>query len=141
MSDSVSIMQNIIDFSKQFLGFPYRRGSRDTKSFDCSGFTSFVFNHFGYNIGRSCVLQIQQGVKVTLEELQMGDLIFFKGQNDKSDKVGHVGIVTSNDKNGNVKFIHACRRGVIIDELSKSSYYKCRYITGTRVLMVLSKTE
>jgi poly-gamma-glutamate capsule biosynthesis protein CapA/YwtB (metallophosphatase superfamily)/cell wall-associated NlpC family hydrolase len=132
--DSISIVQNIIDFSKQFLGVPYRMGSKGTKSFDCSGFTSFVFNNFGYDIGRNCISQIQQGVKVMLEELQIGDLIFFKGRNDKSNKVGHVGIVVSNDENGNVRFIHACRRGVIIDELSTSSYYKRRYITGLRIL-------
>jgi cell wall-associated NlpC family hydrolase len=132
--DSISIVQNIIDFSKQFLGAPYRRGSKGTKSFDCSGFTSFVFNNFGYNLGSSCISQIQQGVKVMLKELQIGDLIFFKGRNDKSNKVGHVGIVVSNDENGNVKFIHACRRGVIIDELNKSSYYQHRYITGLRIL-------
>ncbi|MDR1984478.1 MAG: CapA family protein [Prevotellaceae bacterium] len=132
--DTASIVQNIIDFSKQFLGIPYRTGSKGPKSFDCSGFTSFVFENFGYRIGTNCLSQIQQGMKVVLEELQIGDLVFFKGRNDKSNKVGHVGIVVANDEVGNIKFIHACRRGVIIDELNKSSYYKRRYITGLRIL-------
>ncbi|MDR1553368.1 MAG: CapA family protein [Prevotellaceae bacterium] len=132
--DSISVMQSLIDFSKQFLGVPYRMGSKGTKSFDCSGFTSFVFGNFGYNIGRNCISQIQQGMRVVMDELQTGDLIFFKGRNDNSNKVGHVGIVVSNDEDGNVRFIHACRRGVTIDELSKSPYYKRRYITGLRIL-------
>ncbi|MDR2293484.1 MAG: CapA family protein [Prevotellaceae bacterium] len=133
MSDS-AVIQNIIEFSKQFLGVPYRWGAKGVKSFDCSGFTSFVFDNFGYKIGANCVAQIQQGMRVILEELKIGDLIFFKGRNDKSNKVGHVGIVISNDENGNVQFIHACRRGVTIDELNKSLYYKRRYITGLRIV-------
>jgi poly-gamma-glutamate capsule biosynthesis protein CapA/YwtB (metallophosphatase superfamily) len=132
--DSILPVQNIIDFSKQFLGVPYRFGSKGIKSFDCSGFTAFVFGNFGYNIGATCISQIRQGIKVVKEELQIGDLIFFKGRNSKSDKAGHVGIVVSNDEDGNIKFIHACNRGVIIDELNKAPYYKQRYITGLRIL-------
>ncbi|MDR3227561.1 MAG: CapA family protein [Prevotellaceae bacterium] len=132
-NDNISVMQRIIEFSKQFLGIPYHRGSKGPKSFDCSGFTSFVFGNFGYQIGASCLTQIQQGMKVMQDELQTGDLIFFKGRNNKSNNVGHVGIVISNDKNGNVQFIHSCLRGVIIDELNKSSYYKSRYIMGLRI--------
>jgi poly-gamma-glutamate capsule biosynthesis protein CapA/YwtB (metallophosphatase superfamily)/cell wall-associated NlpC family hydrolase len=133
ISDSV-VIQNIIDFSKQFLGLPYRFGSKGVESFDCSGFTSFVFGNFGYEIGANCISQIRQGMKVMMDELRTGDLIFFKGRNSKSNKAGHVGIVISKDENGNVQFIHACRRGVTIDELNKSSYYKRRYITGLRIL-------
>jgi cell wall-associated NlpC family hydrolase len=132
--DTASIMKKIVDFSKQFLGIPYRRGSKGIKSFDCSGFTSFVFRKFGYEIGATCLNQIQQGMTVVREDLQTGDLIFFKGRNDKSDKVGHVGIVVSNDMNGNVRFIHACLRGVIIDDLNRSAYYKSRYIKGLRIV-------
>jgi cell wall-associated NlpC family hydrolase len=133
-ADSISSIQNIIDFSKQFLGTPYRRGSKGPKTFDCSGFTSFVFKNFGYRLSSSCTTQVKQGEQVEKTELKTGDLIFFKGRNAKSKRVGHVGIVLSNDERGNVTFIHACRRGVRIDELNKSGYYKPRYITGLRVL-------
>ena len=133
-SDSALMVQNIIDFSKQFLGIPYRKGSKGPSAFDCSGFTSFVFANFGYLLSSSCVNQIHQGTKVILGELKTGDLIFFKGRDNKSSRVGHVGIVIENDETGNIKFIHACRRGVIIEELNKSVYYKTRYITGLRVL-------
>jgi cell wall-associated NlpC family hydrolase len=133
-NDTILLIQSIIDFSKQFLGIPYRLGSKGPKSFDCSSFTSFVFQNFGYQIGSNCISQIQQGMKIMREELQSGDLIFFKGRNNESSRASHVGIVVSNDENGNIKFIHACRRGVIIDELNKSPYYQSRYITGLRVL-------
>ncbi|MDR2682837.1 MAG: CapA family protein [Dysgonamonadaceae bacterium] len=133
LENSITNTQNIIDFSKQFLGIPYRRGSKGPKSFDCSGFTSFIFKNFGYRLSSSCTQQVTQGIPIGKEELKTGDLIFFKGRNAQSRRVGHVGIVLSNEE-GNVKFIHACRRGVLIDELNKSSYYKSRYVTGLRVL-------
>lgn len=131
---SSSLAKNIIDFSRQFIGKPYRRGSVGPNSFDCSGFTSYVFKKFGYNLNRTCLSQINQGEKVEKENLKTGDLIFFKGRNAKSSRAGHVGIVVDNDSSGNLTFIHASRRGVIIDNLSHSEYYKPRYITGLRVL-------
>ncbi|MDR2139362.1 MAG: CapA family protein [Tannerella sp.] len=132
--DSTSLTQTLIDYSKQFLGHSYRRGSKGPKMFDCSGFTSFVFGKFGYLLSPSCVTQVKQGTQVMKEELKTGDLIFFKGRNAASSRVGHVGIVVSNDANGNIVFIHACRRGVKMEELNKSPYYKPRYVTGLRIL-------
>ncbi|MDL2224547.1 CapA family protein, partial [Bacteroidales bacterium OttesenSCG-928-M06] len=128
------LAQNIIDFSCQFIGKPYRRGAKGPNTFDCSGFTSYVFEKFGYRLGPACISQINQGTKVDKDNLKAGDLIFFKGRNAKSSRVGHVGIVVENDGSGNLKFIHASRRGVIIDNLNTSAYYKPRYVTGLRVL-------
>jgi cell wall-associated NlpC family hydrolase len=132
--DSTSLTQDIIDYSKRFIGHSYRRGSKGPETFDCSGFTSFVFKKFGYQLSPSCVTQVKQGTQVVKEELKTGDLIFFKGRNAASNRVGHVGIVVSNDENGNIVFIHACRRGVKMEELNKSPYYKPRYVTGLRIL-------
>jgi cell wall-associated NlpC family hydrolase len=128
-----SFAENIVSYSKNYLGLPYRRGSKGPHNFDCSGFTSFVFNNFGYKLSSGCVEQVNQGAKIDKEQLQTGDLIFFKGRNVKSSRVGHVGIVVSNDK-GNITFIHACNRGVIIENLNKSEYYKPRYVTGCRII-------
>ncbi|MDR0393703.1 MAG: CapA family protein [Tannerella sp.] len=127
------LARNIIEFSKKYLNRPYRRGTNGPNTFDCSGFTHYIFKHFGYDLNTGCTSQIHQGTKIKKEELKTGDLIFFKGRNAKSTYVGHVGIVVSND-NGRISFIHACRRGVIIEELEKSAYYKPRYVTGLRVI-------
>lgn len=128
------VAQNIINFSQQFIGKPYRSGSKGPNSFDCSGFTSYIFENFGFDLNRTCVSQVNQGVKVDKKDLKKGDLIFFKGRNAKSSRVGHVGIVVDNDGDGNLTFIHASRRGVIIDNLKASAYYQPRYVTGLRVL-------
>ncbi|MDR1369976.1 MAG: CapA family protein [Dysgonamonadaceae bacterium] len=133
--ESDTLAAQIIEFSKQYLGMPYRRGSKGPNSFDCSGFTHYVYKHFGYRLGASCREQINEGEKVDKENLKPGDLIFFKGRNSKAKYTGHVGIVISNESGSNLEFIHASgSRGIKIEELEKSDYYKLRYITGLRIL-------
>jgi len=129
-----NLASDIIEYSKQYLGLPYRRGAKGPKSFDCSGFTQYVYKNFGYKLGASCTSQITEGEKIDKAELKPGDLIFFKGRNAKSKYTGHVGIVVSNEPDRNLEFIHACNRGIIIEELEKSEYYMPRYITGMRIL-------
>ncbi|MDR1814686.1 MAG: CapA family protein [Tannerella sp.] len=127
------LADEIIEYSKQFLGCPYRRGSKGPNRFDCSGFTSYVFKHFGYQLNSDSRSQVKQGTRLNTKELRTGDLVFFKGRNSRSERIGHVGIVVSNDE-GRFSFIHACFRGVIIEDFDRSDYYKARYITGLRVL-------
>ncbi|MCL1938130.1 MAG: CapA family protein [Candidatus Azobacteroides sp.] len=128
------LAQDVINYSMQFIGTPYHRGTQGPTSFDCSGFTSFIFHNFGYKLSPGCVTQVNQGIKIDQKELRTGDLIFFKGRNANSERVGHVGIVVSNKGGGDITFIHASSRGVILDKLNSSSYYKPRYVTGLRVL-------
>ncbi len=134
-SDSLTKAENIICYSKLYLGRPYRRGSKGPGGFDCSGFTSFVFRKFGYSLGASSGSQAVQGDRLKeTDHVKPGDLIFFKGRNSKADRVGHVGIVISNEGNGNLKFIHAeCNVGISIDDLNKP-YYKTRYVGCSRIL-------
>jgi len=127
--------QSIIDFSKQYLGVPYRRGAKGPTSFDCSGFTAFVFKQFGYTLHASAATQITQGSRVVTEELRAGDLVFFKGRNRQLNRVGHVGIIVANDGAGNISFIHASRgKGITIDRLYDGAYYQARYLEGRRVI-------
>ena len=134
LTSEIEICDDIISFSEQYLGTPYRRGATGPNRFDCSGFTVFVFKNFGFTLSRSCINQVNEGTLVAQNDLKKGDLIFFKGRSLKSKHVGHVGIVISNEGNDEITFIHAsCRKGVTIDKLD-SKYYKTRYITGLRVL-------
>lgn len=126
--------EDIIEFSKQYLGTPYRGGRKGPDAFDCSGFTHFVFKNFGVQLTPQCSSQIHQGERIEKENLQIGDLVFFKGRNAKSNRAGHVGIVISNE-NGKISFIHASsKRGVVINEIESSKYYNSRYITGLKVI-------
>jgi len=67
----------IIAYAMKFLGTPYVYGATGPSSFDCSGFTSYVYrNVLGIDIGRDTYAQIGAGREVSQSELQPGDLIF-----------------------------------------------------------------
>jgi len=125
---SSSLGQQIVDYAMTFKGYPYVYGGSTPSGFDCSGFTSYVYKHFGYSISRSSSAQANNGVAVAKSDLQLGDLVLFKGQNSSS--IGHVGIYI-----GNNQFIHAStyKTGVKISSLSAGSYIQ-RYVTARRII-------
>lgn len=112
---------DIVAYAKQFLGCKYVYGGMSPSGFDCSGFTSYVYKHFGYSLNRTSSGQQSNGVGVDKSNLKPGDILCF---------TGHVGIYI-----GGNSFIHAANpsKGVIITSLS-DSYYVKNYITARRIL-------
>ena len=112
---------DIIAYAKQYLGCKYVYGGMSPSGFDCSGFTSYVYKHFGYSLNRTSSGQRSNGVAVDKSNLQAGDILCFNG---------HVGLYI-----GGGSFIHAANpsKGVIISSLSES-YYTKNYITARRIL-------
>ena len=131
--NKVAITDSLINYGKLFLDTPYRYGSTGTSSFDCSGFTSFVFSNFGYNLDRSSADQAEQFDPVQPENVKTGDLVFFSGRR-KSHRVGHVGIVVSANDEGDFDFIHASVHNGVTISNSAESYYKNRFIKANRVI-------
>ncbi len=125
---------DILNYGSKYLGKPYRSGGKGPQSFDCSGYTAFVFGAFGYKLGSSSAGQ-EREVPLILnrKKLQKGDLVFFEGRR-KNGKVGHVGIVSSISSNGDFEFIHASTTSGVIVSSSKEPYYASRYLRGGRVL-------
>ena len=116
---------DIAAYARNFLGCRYVYGSAGPNTFDCSGLTMYVYQHFGYSLSHSSKVQATQGRAVT-GDLQPGDILVFS--ND-GKTVGHVGIYIGNDQ-----FIHAAdsSTGVVIGRLSdrwnKSKYWGARRI-------------
>ena len=127
-------VNGLLVYAHQFRGVPYRRGAMSPRAFDCSGFTSYVFKEFGYKLNRCASAQINNGKRVNRTELQRGDLVFFGGRGNGRG-IGHVGIVTKVDENGDgFSFIHAsCHNGITVSH-SSESYYRARYRAACRVL-------
>ena len=104
---------DLIEYAKQFLGNPYVWGGTSlTKGADCSGFTMRIFEHFGYSLSRTSAAQSNNGRRVSLSEIQPGDLLFY----NHGSRIGHVAIYI-----GNGQIIHASteRTGIIIS----NAYY------------------
>ena len=102
----ISLQDSVINFGMRFLSTSYRYGGTSTRGFDCSGFTSHVYNQFGYSLERSSRDQARQFPAVSKKDLQTGDLVFFEGRSQNGN-VGHVGIVTERKANGEFNFLHA----------------------------------
>lgn len=120
---------SVVDYAKQFLGYRYvSGGSSPSTGFDCSGFTSYVYSHFGVSLSRTTSGQNSNGTYVDRSNLQAGDILVFRNRQNTS--VGHVGIYIGGDS-----FIHSgnTSTGVCIGSMS-SSYYSTRYVGARRVL-------
>lgn len=133
-SAGITISESIIQTAMKFIGTRYRRGTAGPKTFDCSGFTSYIFGKMNILLSRSSRDQYRQGEAVKkIADLKRGDLVFFGGSR-ATRSVGHVGIVTEVAEDGkSFNFVHAACSGVKVDN-SKSSYYSRRYIGARRVL-------
>lgn len=127
------LVTSLLETAKAYLGTPYHYGGTTPKGFDCSGFVRFVFGTFGIGLDRSSYAQATQGQLVSREQIQPGDLLFFKTRG-KQNRISHVGIYL-----GEGQFIHAGswggpgKRGVKIGALD-SSYYFNRLVSARRML-------
>lgn len=129
-----SIIDHLLEYAFQFKGRPYCRGGKGPSSFDCSGFTYYVFKKIALKLSASSSTQYSQGASIDRKKLQRGDLVFFKGRNSTASRVGHVGLVSEVLPGGKFKFIHAsCSKG-ICEESSDAFYYSTRYVGARRVI-------
>ena len=123
----------LIAFSKTLKGITYKYSSTDPrKGFDCSGFITYVFNHFDIKVPRTSVGFTNEGKDVTLAETRPGDLILFTGTDSTIRTVGHMGIITrSGDK---VVFIHSTSgKAYGVTETTLNPYYMGRFVKVIRV--------
>lgn len=123
----VSKGEEVANYAKTLLGKSYVYGGVGPNSFDCSGFTQYVYSKFGVNLSHSASAQANIGTTVSKANLQLGDMVFFS---QGGSSIGHVGIFV-----GNNSFIHAAnpQKGVVITSLS-DGYYTTNYKTAKRVL-------
>lgn len=126
-------IDQMISYAKKFLGTPYHYSGTSPSGFDCSGFINYVMGGFGFSLSRTSYDLAELGKTVKLVDIQPGDLMFFKGRNVKSTRVGHVALVVEVTPDA-INFIHASSsRGVVIDNFKTSKYYIPRYIKAKRM--------
>ena len=120
------LRRSLVNSARDFIGVPYLWGGISVETgFDCSGLTMTVYQLNGLDLPRHSAAQYDAGEPIDRNDLQKGDLVFFKTRG--RGIVSHVGIYI-----GNGRFIHAPSRGknIRIDSLS-DEYYAARYV-GSR---------
>lgn len=122
--------EEIAEYAKQFLGSKYVYGGSGPSTFDCSGFTMYVYKNFGISLSHSARAQSSNGTYVSKEELEPGDLVFFKDY-ETMDGIGHCGIYI-----GDGNFIHASSGTGYCVKISTllSGSYNTRYETARRLI-------
>ena len=117
----------VVETAKNYIGYKYVYGASGPNSFDCSGFTSYVFRLHGVSLSRTAKGQYSNGSAVSRADLQPGDLVMF---GTSVSGINHVGIYI-----GGGKIVHAANpsRGVTIDTIN-SGYYNNNYVGARRVI-------
>lgn len=125
----------IIATGKKYLGTPYEFGAKlgQTRTFDCSSFTNYLYELQGIDMPRSSRQQSQLGTSVARADLRAGDLMFFTSSSRKNltgtNRVGHVGIYM-----GNGKILHTYKVGVGVAITNFSGYWTDNYLFSKRVI-------
>jgi len=145
MADSIGTNASpdqLLAYAQKLIGTPYHFASSSPGyGFDCSGFVGYVFRSFNFIVPRSSCEYINIGEKLSLPEAKPGDIILFTGTEHRSRRIGHIGIIMSNDEDG-VKFIHSTsgkEHGVTVSAMDER--YQRRFVRIVRVLKQNDDTQ
>ena len=120
-AEIAGMREQILTVARKQLGDPYRAGGAGPHSFDCGGFTQFVFERaLGVDIARTSWGQYEQVERIKTKDALPGDLVFFF-----EGGAHHVGIYV-----GNGQMIDAPRPGKRISVNPISGSWWGRSFTG-----------
>ncbi|MGW8168940.1 MAG: C40 family peptidase [Sulfurovaceae bacterium] len=126
---NMSKVDELISLAKSKLGSSYEPTKAGPDHFDCSGFVYYLFTTIGISIPRTSIGQSESGKKLTREELEKGDMLFFDTY--QRNHINHSGVYL-----GDGKFIHSTSGkayGVIISDLDKG-FYLDKFRWGIRII-------
>ena len=122
----------IIETAMSYTGVRYRYGGTSRQGMDCSGLLYVSFLEHDFQMPRISHDMADEGKRIRVDQLQKGDLLFFK-TTKRGKRINHVGLVvdvTDND----VRFIHSTSsRGVIVSSL-REGFWNYAFVKATRVL-------
>lgn len=125
------VRQNLVAFAKGFVGTGYAYGQANPEvGFDCSGFVSYVFQNFGIQVSRASAVLAYEGRPVALDAAKTGDIIIF----GSGSHIQHVALVVNNTDEGIVCIHSTSSRGVILENVSQSSYWQPRILYARDVI-------
>jgi cell wall-associated NlpC family hydrolase len=126
-----SLAGGAVDVARRYLGVPYVfGGTNPAVGLDCSGLVQLVFRQLGMVLPRTAQQQYNATVRVSRDQLQPGDLVFFaRTYADPNDWITHVGIYA-----GDGQQINAPTSGQVVSIQSVfSGFWGAHYAGGGRV--------
>ncbi|WP_199926917.1 C40 family peptidase [Brevibacillus brevis] len=128
---SSDIADQVISEGMKYKGVPYKFGSskKTTRTFDCSSFTQRVFKEVGVSLPRDSRQQSKVGQKVSKDQLQKGDLVFFHSYGSSSSRITHVAIYA-----GDNKLLHTYGKPGVTTTNFKGTSWEKRFEVGRRVI-------
>lgn len=123
-----SVAEQIAAEALKHLGKPYVLGANGPNAFDCSGFTRYVYGRFGFRLPRASYSQATVGTAVSRQNLQIGDLVFFRNTWRSNGQVDHVAIYI-----GDNQIVHSITSGVRVNSLT--GYWLDHYAGARRLLV------
>lgn len=106
--DDIAPNKGMVATAKSRLGCPYKWGATGPSSFDCSGFTQWVYRKNGKSIPRTSGAQKSGGRTISLSKVKPGDIVW---------RPGHVGIYV-----GGGRVIHSPHSGAVVSYTSLSGF-------------------
>ncbi|MBC1985988.1 invasion associated endopeptidase [Listeria sp. FSL L7-0478] len=118
-TNNASASAIILAEAQKHLGKAYSWGGNGPTTFDCSGYTKYVFAKAGISLPRTSGAQYASTTRISESQAKPGDLVFF----DYGSGISHVGIYV-----GNGQMINAQDNGVKYDNIHGSGWGK--YLVG-----------
>lgn len=123
---------NITSYALDFKGTKYKYGGTTRNGMDCSGLVYTSFLHADIALPRSSRDMSLQGERLSLIDVNIGDLLFFETNKNKK-VINHVGLVVEIQP-GHILFIHSSSsRGVIISSLADNYWFE-HFVMARRVI-------
>ena len=108
----IELRNNLVSYAKRFVGNPYVLGGNSlTNGTDCSGFVKLVYRNFGYDLPRTTNLQVLIGSEVSIDQIELGDIISYGYNGVASHSAIYI---------GNGKIVHAStpELGIRLDSMN-----------------------
>ena len=121
--------QQIVNRCIKYIGTPYKFGGIDKRGLDCSGLIYLGFSEIGLTIPRNSEKQADFFKEVSKNDLQIGDLLYFKVN---SKKINHTGIVSKIIKRDEIYFIHASTSSGVREDNLFSTFWHSKFVKVTR---------
>lgn len=128
-AEALTLRHSLMALADKQIGSRYVIGGARPGRFDCSGLMYYLYGQHSIGLHRTASQQMQDGIVVSREGIQVGDLIFFS-ESGRTYPASHVGIYV-----GNNQMIHSGSKGVVMADLDVD-YFAKNYLCARRIVNV-----